>query len=70
MTGGLPVIIVDDDLEVCEITAEIVRSFYTWGKVFVFTDPDEALRFCQDRQTASPYLYWTSSWKKRPASAS
>jgi len=51
MTGGLPVIIVDDDPQVCEITAEIVRSFYTWGKVFVFTDPDEALRFCQDGQT-------------------
>ncbi|MFZ0928405.1 MAG: response regulator [Syntrophobacteraceae bacterium] len=51
MTGGLPVIIVDDDPAVCELTAELVRSFYTWGRVFVFTDPDEALRFCQSRQT-------------------
>jgi response regulator of citrate/malate metabolism len=51
MTGGLPVIIVDDDPQVCEVTADIVKSFYTWGKVFVFTDPDEALRFCQNRET-------------------
>ncbi|SPJ15438.1 hypothetical protein SBDP2_340016 [Syntrophobacter sp. SbD2] len=51
MTGGLPVIIVDDDPAVCEVTSELVRSFYTWGKVFVFTDPDEALRFCQSRRT-------------------
>ena len=51
MTGGLPVIIVDDDPAVCEVTAELVKSFYTRGKVFPFTDPDEALRFCLDRQT-------------------
>jgi CheY-like chemotaxis protein len=51
MTGGLPVIIVDDDPAVCEVTSELVRSFYTWGKVFVFTDPDEALAFCQSRRT-------------------
>ncbi len=51
MMGGLPVIIVDDDQAVCEFTAELVRSFYTWGEVFVFTDPDEASRFCQNRQT-------------------
>ncbi len=50
MPGGLPVIIVDDDPAVCEVTAELVKSFYTWGKVFVFTDADEALRFCSNRQ--------------------
>lgn len=51
MMGGLPVIIVDDDPDVCEFTAELVRSFYTWGEVFVFTDPGEALRFCLNRKT-------------------
>jgi response regulator of citrate/malate metabolism len=50
MTGGLPVIIVDDDPAVSEVTAELVKTFYTWGRVFVFTDPNEALRFCLDRQ--------------------
>jgi response regulator of citrate/malate metabolism len=51
MTGGLPVIIVDDDPAVCELTTELVRSFYRLGEVLVFTDPDQALRFCQSRQT-------------------
>ena len=70
MSGGLPVIIVDDDQTVCEVTAELVRSFHTWGRVFAFTDPDEALRFCQAAARLSPYSYWTFSWGKRPASAS
>jgi len=51
MTGGLPVIIVDDDPAVCYVISEIVKIFYTWGEVLVFTDADEALSFCQSRQT-------------------
>ena len=43
MSNGLDVIIVDDDPMVCEILAEIVKRFYTWGDVLVFTDVDEAI---------------------------
>lgn len=49
MSNGLDVIIVDDDSDVCEITARIVNKFYTWGEVFVFSDPEEALEYCMIR---------------------
>jgi len=51
MSDSLDVIIVDDDQVVCTVISEIVERFYTWGKVHAFTDPTEALLFCQGRQT-------------------
>ncbi|MBU1170843.1 MAG: response regulator [Proteobacteria bacterium] len=47
MSTGLDVIIVDDDFDVLEITAGIVNRFYAWGDVFVFSDVDEAIEYCQ-----------------------
>ena len=49
MSDGLDVIIVDDDPMVCEVLAEIVKRFYTWGDVLVFTDADEAIFYCMNR---------------------
>jgi CheY-like chemotaxis protein len=51
MSDSLDVIIVDDDQIVCTVISEIVERFYTWGKVYAFTDPAEALSFCQSRET-------------------
>lgn len=51
MSDGLDVIIVDDDPKVCEMLLEIVGSFYTWGDVNEFTDVDEAIVYCLNRDT-------------------
>ena len=50
MSDGLDVIVVDDDLNVCEIIADIVRGFYTWGDVFSFSDVDVATSYCHNRE--------------------
>ena len=50
MSDGLDVIVVDDDLNVCEILTDIVRGFYTWGDVFSFSDVDVATSYCHERE--------------------
>ncbi len=47
MSGGLDLIIIDDDSSVCNIISDIVKSFYTCGDVICFVDVDEALSYCQ-----------------------
>ena len=49
MSDGLDVIIVDDDSSTCEVVSEIIGSFYTWGDVISFTDVDEAIAYCLNR---------------------
>ncbi len=49
MSDGLDVIVIDDDPGICEIIAELIESFYTWGKVYCFSKPDEAIAFCLNR---------------------
>jgi len=49
MSDGLDVIVLDDDPGICEIIAELIESFYTWGKVYCFSNPEEAITFCLDR---------------------
>ncbi|MGB5748891.1 MAG: response regulator [Desulfobacterales bacterium] len=49
MSDGLDVIVLDDDPGICEIVSEIIESFYTWGKVYDFSDPDKAISFCLER---------------------
>ena len=49
MSDGLDVIIIDDDPGICEIIAELIDSFYSWGKVCSFSNPDEAINFCLNR---------------------
>ena len=50
MSDGLDVIVVDDDLNVCEIITDIVKGFYTWGDVFSFSDVDVATSYCHNRE--------------------
>ena len=47
MSDGLDVIIMDDDPEVCEVLSEIVKRFYSWGEVIIFTDIQEAISYCR-----------------------
>jgi len=49
MSDGLDVIIVDDDPDVCGVISEIIKKFYTWGEVISFTDTDEAISYCMNR---------------------
>jgi response regulator of citrate/malate metabolism len=49
MSGGLDIIIVDDDPSVGSLLAAIIKKFYTWGDIIVFTDVDEAIQHCLNR---------------------
>jgi len=49
MSGGLDIIIVDDDRSVGKLLATIIKKFYTWGQIIVFTDVDEAIQYCLNR---------------------
>ncbi|MGA6925591.1 MAG: response regulator [Desulfosarcina sp.] len=49
MPDGLDVIILDDDPDVCELISSVVKRFYTWGKVFSFTDIEAATAYCHGR---------------------
>jgi response regulator of citrate/malate metabolism len=51
MPDGLNVIIIDDDPMMCELLSEMVRRFYSWGEVIAFTDPMEAVSYCQSQET-------------------
>jgi len=42
--------IVDDDPAVGSVLAEIVKTFYVWGEVLVFTDSDEAILYCRSQE--------------------
>jgi DNA-binding NtrC family response regulator len=49
MAEGLDIIIVDDDPNICELISAIVKRFYTWGEIIPFTNSEEAIKFCLDR---------------------
>ncbi len=49
MSTGLDVIVVDDEPDVCKMVAAIISRFYTWGEVIVFSDVDEAIDYCLNR---------------------
>lgn len=49
MAKELDVIIVDDDPSICKVISNIIKSFYIWGEVISFTDIDEAIAYCMDR---------------------
>jgi CheY-like chemotaxis protein len=51
MSDGLDVIVLDDDPGICEIVSELIESFYSWGKVYYFSDPDKAISFCLGRDS-------------------
>jgi DNA-binding NtrC family response regulator len=49
MSDGLDVIIIDDDKGICDIIQELVESFYDWGDVISFSNADEAINYCLQR---------------------
>ena len=49
MPDGLDVIIIDDDKGICEIIKELVESFYSWGDVVSFSNAEEAIDYCLQR---------------------
>ena len=49
MSDGLDVIVLDDDPGICQVIAELIESFYSWGQVHYFSNPDEAIAFCLNR---------------------
>ena len=51
MSDGLDVIVLDDDLSICEIISELIESFFTWGNVYCFSKADEAISYCLQRNT-------------------
>lgn len=51
MSGGLDLIIVDDDPAVCTSISSIIQRFYTWGEVLTFTDSDKATAYCLNQET-------------------
>ena len=50
MSGGLDIIIVDDDPSVGNLLATIIKKFYTWGEIIVFTDVDKGIQYCLNRE--------------------
>jgi response regulator of citrate/malate metabolism len=52
MSEGLDVIIVDDDKNLCTVTAETIRRFYVWGDVISFTKVDEAIAHCFSQESS------------------
>ena len=49
MSDGLDVIIIDDDKGICDIIQELVEGFYNWGDVISFSNADEAINYCLQR---------------------
>lgn len=52
MGDGLDVIIVDDDTNVCQLLADIVKRFYVWGDTIAFSNPEEAIEACMARDSS------------------
>jgi len=50
MSDGLDVIIIDDDKGICNVIKELVESFYSWGEVISFSNADQAIYYCLQRE--------------------
>lgn len=50
MSDGLDVIIIDDDKGICNVIKELVESFYSWGEVISFSNADQAIDYCLQRE--------------------
>ena len=49
MSDELDVFIVDDDPSICDLMTSIVEGFFKWGEIFSFTDIDDAISYCLNR---------------------
>ena len=51
VSDGLDIVIIDDEENVCEVLAEQIKTYYTWGEIITFTDVDRAISYCLARQS-------------------
>jgi response regulator of citrate/malate metabolism len=49
MSNELDVFIVDDEPSICDLMTRIVEGFFKWGEIFSFTDIDDAISYCRNR---------------------
>lgn len=49
MSDDLNLFIVDDEPSSCDLMTHMVEGFFKWGEVFSFTDIDDAISYCLDR---------------------
>ncbi len=47
---GLDVLVLDDDPGIAAVLRELIAGFYSWGEVFAFSRPEEALAWCRGRK--------------------
>lgn len=47
---SLDVLILDDDPGIAGVLRELIESFYSWGRVFAFDRPEEAIAWCRRRE--------------------
>ena len=52
MSEGLDVIVIDDDKNLCTVTAETIKRFYAWGDVVTFNKVDDAIAYCLNQDTS------------------
>lgn len=52
MSEGLDVIIVDDDKNLCTVTAETIKQFFTWGDIVTFNNVNEAIAYCLNQESS------------------
>jgi response regulator of citrate/malate metabolism len=50
MPEGLDVVILDDDPGISQVLKELIETFYTWGKVFDFSNAEKAMAWCFKRE--------------------
>ena len=50
MSEGLDVVILDDDPGISQVLRELIETFYTWGKVFDFSNAEKAMAWCFKRE--------------------
>jgi len=49
MSDGLDILIIDDEVNVCDVLSSQIEKFYTWGDVTTSTDVDKAISYCLSR---------------------
>ena len=50
MAEGLDVMVLDDDPGISQVLKELIETFYTWGKVFDFSNAEKAMAWCLGRE--------------------
>lgn len=52
MSDGLDLLIIDDEQDVCDVLADQIGKFYTWGDITTCTDVDRAVSYCLSRRSS------------------